>query len=353
MNKKVAIITTHHFPNYGNKLQNFALQTILQNIGCQVETINDARSYPDMTSYVANWKALLHYISGFRERPSHKKILKFIKWSRKYIIYSSTRIKKNGDEKGLEKKYDYFVVGADQIWNPEVPIFSNSFGFAAFARKEQKIAYAPSLGVSEMPKERKEEYRDYLKDWKTLSCREQEGAEIIESLTGKKVPVMPDPTILMTREEWKNIAAKPLMQESYAVLYTLRHLKDYDFNRIKSEVESKGWKLYVLDAYNGNDNLGPDEFLSLFYHSEAVYTDSFHGSVFAILFHRPLAVLHLEDGTKDKISRIRTLFTNCGIQHDNFPHTINKYFELNWDEIDANISQKRNEGIDYLKRNLQ
>lgn len=350
---KVAIITTHHFPNYGNKLQNYALQTVLQNMGCEVETINDARSYPDMTSYLANWKALLHIVTGFRKRPSHTKILKFIKWSREHIVYSPKKIKHAGDEKGFENKYDYFIVGADQIWNPEFPIFSNSLGFATFARKEQKIAYAPSLGISEMIKEREDEYRDYLKDWKALSCREYEGAKIIERLSGEKVAVLPDPTMLLTSDEWSNLASKPLNSKPYAILYCIRNIDEKIRLLIEENVQKKGWRLFFMDAYHVNDGYNPEEFLSLLKNAQAVYTDSFHGCVFSLLFHRPLAVLHIADNQMDKISRIRTLFENCGIPNANYSKIINEYFELNWDSIDRNIASKREEGIEYLKKNIQ
>lgn len=353
MKKKVAIITTHHYPNYGNKLQNYALQTILQHLGYKVETINDVRSWPNMNSWIENWKILLHYITGFRLKLYHIKMAKFIFWSKRYIRYSSIVVRKDDDANKLVNKYDYFVVGADQIWNPEWPIFSNPFGFATFAKKEQKVAYAPSLGVSEMPPDRVDEYKSWLRDWKALSCREIDGAKIIEELTGIKVPVLVDPTLMLTRNEWTQIASKPVVKNKYAVLYYLRNIPDDVMSHIKSNINQKNIDLFVIKAAGQNDKYSPSEFISLFKNAEMIYTDSFHGGIFALQFHRPLVVLHLKEEGKDKISRISTLFSQLKIPHNNFPNTINEYLSLDWKSIDACMMDKRKEGINYLKNNIE
>ena len=95
--KKIGIITTHHYPNYGNKLQNYALQTILQRIGFDVETINDTRSWKNMNSWISNWKVLMHCLTRFRLTSYHIKMFKFIRWSKKNINYSNHVIEKDED----------------------------------------------------------------------------------------------------------------------------------------------------------------------------------------------------------------------------------------------------------------
>lgn len=351
--KKIGIITTHHYPNYGNKLQNYALQTILQRMGFDVETINDSRSWKNMNSWIANWKVLLHCITRFRLSAYHIKMFKFIRWSKKNIKYSNHVIKKDDDADNLAQRYDYFVVGADQIWNPEWPMFSNAFGFAAFAKKEQKVAYAPSFGVSEMIPERVDEYKLWLRDWKALSCREYEGAKILEELSGQQVNVVVDPTLLLSADDWRKVATnKSIIKEEYALLYHLRDIDDSVYDEIKTKANEMGLKLYSIKSRETNDIYGPDEFLSLFKDSNVIFTDSFHGCVFALQFHRPLCVLHLTDNGKDKISRIQTLFEHANIQHNNFPLTLNHFMDLKWNDIDTSIAGKRQEGLKYLNTNL-
>ena len=351
--KKIGIITTHHYPNYGNKLQNYALQTVLQRMGFLVETINDARSWKSANSWLANWKVLLHYIFRYRLNSYHIKQLKFIKWSKKHIIYSSCTINKTEDVNLLCDKYDYFVVGSDQIWNPEWPIFSNSFGFAEFARKEQKIAYAPSLGVSEMIPERVEEYRHWLSNWKALSCREYEGAKIIEELSGEGCTVVVDPTLLLSPKDWElMIATRSKFSKKYALLYHLRNIDDETYKKILLNVKEKGLDLYVVKSHEQNDIFGPGEFLKLIKDAEIVYTDSFHGSVFAMQFHKSLCILNLQDSGKNKMSRLKTLFEHVCIEHNTFPSVLNYFTDINWKIIDENLEIKRKESMTYLMENL-
>ena len=90
---KIAIITTHSEPNYGNKLQNYALQTVLLRMGYDVETINDARSWPDLTSWWVNKKIFMHCIIPLRRQTWHIKHAKFFLWSMARSIISSCRRK--------------------------------------------------------------------------------------------------------------------------------------------------------------------------------------------------------------------------------------------------------------------
>lgn len=321
----VGIITTHHYPNYGNKLQNYALQTTLIRLGYNVETISDARFYPDMRSLWANRKALLHYIIRFRTKPVHIKITKFIFWSKRYIKYAPITVHNDDDIEKIKNRYDFFVVGSDQIWNPEWPNFSNSFGFASFARKDQKIAYAPSLGIDKMIPGRAEEYKSYLAEWKALSCREYEGAEIIRNLTNIPVEVVVDPTILLSAEDWDKIAKKPKQKKPYALFYVIGEISDYYRTYALEIANKKG--LTLMDtggAPEREKGLSPGEFVGLIKNSKLVITDSFHGSVFSLIYHIPLVVLkRTVQGKKNQLSRIRTLFSHANIVPRDFLMTVN------------------------------
>lgn len=351
--KKIGIVTTHHEPNYGNKLQNYALQTILCGMGFDVEVINDARSWPDLTSWWAQKKYLFHAIIPFRRQPWHIKYAKFFWWSKKYIHYSKINIKKDKDIIGLANKYDYFVVGSDQIWNPEVPIFSNDFGFATFARKEQKIAYAPSLAISIMPKEREEDYKRYLQNWKALSCREDDGASILGRFTTMPIPVVVDPTLLLTAEQWSKLASNHKIPYKYLVLYTIGELKE-EYQSYVNRI-AKERNLCIINLNEGKyKGSGPSEFLRIMQDASLMVTDSFHGSVFALQFHVPLVVYkRIEQGRHDQLSRIRTLFRHAGIEPREFAQTINEYFDINWIKVDQCLQKSRNDSLKYLTTNLQ
>lgn len=350
---KIAIITSHHYPNYGNKLQNFALQTILCRMGFDVDTISDVRSWPDMWSWVSNWKVLIHLLSGYKKTTFHKKMLKFIKFTKAWITKSPYVIRNNRDANILCKKYDYFVVGSDQIWNPEWPIFSNSFGFAEFARKEQKIAYAPSLGVSEMIPERVEEYKHWLCNWKALSCRENEGAKILEELSLQKVATVLDPTLLLSKEEWDNYIGDRLIHRKYVLFYSIWKLDAHSYKTLEERTKKLGCKLVDISnkgAYDGHFN--PFDFVNLVKYAEEVYTDSFHGACFSLLYHRPMIIIRATNTGMDKMSRLVTLFTHAGIENKLFSNILNEVKYVDWDGVDQNIAVQRAYSKKYLQTNL-
>ena len=349
MRKKIAIITTHHVPNYGNKLQNYALQTLLKRLGHDVEVINDVRLWPDMNSWWAQRKNILHCIIPYRQLPYHIKYTKFFLWSRNHICYSKTKVHSVENLSYLADKYDLFVVGADQIWNPEWKMFSNELGFATFARKEQKIAYAPSLGVSKIPKERITEYIQWLKDWKALSCREDEGAALLKELTGKEVPVVLDPTLLFTRHEWDEIVPKRLVEEKYLLVYSVLPMRN-EFRKYIEEFAQKS-NLRVISLSEGKYSAcGPTEFISLIKHASHLITDSFHGSVFAIHYHVHLTIINpaVLTGDTDKTSSLKTLFREIGKSNADFSHLFNEFIDFNWEKVDLLLSKEREKSMDYL-----
>lgn len=249
--------------------------------------------------------------------------------------------------------YDYFVVGSDQIWNPEWRIFSNEFGFATFARKEQKVAYAPSFGVSQMLPDRVEKYKQWLQNWKALSCREYEGAAIIKDLTGLSVPVVVDPTLLLTSKEWDKVASKRLIKEPYVVVYTIGGMKEQYRAYIQKIAQDK--HLQIINLSEGKYvALGPDEFISAIKYASLIITDSFHGTAFAIQYHISITIINrtLVTGELDKLSRIRTLFQNICIEERDFCQLFNECHDINWDVADSRIGRYRKQSLEYLQNSL-
>lgn len=353
MKKKIGIITSHHYPNFGNKLQNYALQKVLSEMGFDVETISDARSWPDMWSWISNWKTLIHILLRYKKTSFHKKMVKFILFSKSNIYKSPYVIRKDSDVDILSPKYDFFIVGSDQIWNPEWDIFSNSFSFAFFAKKEQKIAYAPSLGVSKMIPERVEEYKLWLRDWKALSCREFEGARILEELSNQKVTTVLDPTLLLSRDDWNSYVGERLIKEKYVLYYSIWKLDSNSFKCLKNKTKKIGCKLIDISnkgAYDGE--FGPFDFINLIKNAEEVYTDSFHGACFSMIFHRPMIIIHANNTGLDKISRLTTLFLHAGLDNISFPNTLNEFQNINWNLVDENLALQREYSKQYLITNL-
>lgn len=131
-----------------------------------------------------------------------KRNLGFIYFNKKIKIYKK-ELRKNKLKK-IEKNFDFFIAGSDQIWNPN--FFTNmSINMLSFAKSNKKIAIAPSIGVVKLTDNQKNIFKKYLNDFKLLSCREEQGSKIIKETTGRECPTLIDPTLMLSKEEWSLI----------------------------------------------------------------------------------------------------------------------------------------------------
>ena len=331
---KIAIITINDNRNYGNRLQNYALQTILQNYADKVDTIWWRKKFhivnriKFIVKYILNWKNLrIHHKEDCIREYNIKN------FSDKYInIKYHCKIKKN-----LNSEYNYFIVGSDQVWNFNFwagwDTLKNSENavFLKFASKDKRIAYAASIGVTSIPKNKKRLFGDNLREMKAISMREKAGAELVKNLTGKEVPVVVDPTILLPKEEWQKIKMSPEWYngEKYILTYFLGNPSPI----IKNIAKKNNWKIYNLMDKN-NFNLYTsrvEEFVYLIEHAQLVATDSFHASVFSILMNTPFLVVNRQQkGVVDMTSRIDTLMELFGYQDR---YIINGECDLSDEEI--------------------
>ena len=339
---KVAIVTLVS-KNYGNRLQNFALQETLVKLGHHVYTIP---AYPyhffrHSIKYVS--KIIINYFLNRYPDIVWDEFDQQIKWSS--TIVSS---------KNIADKFDYFVAGSDQIWNPIFSITSDR-ELLTFAPPEKRIAYSASIGLNTFPDEYAEHYAEEWKKFKSISVRESQASEIIYNLTHILSPVVLDPTLLLDKNDWVRRLKPDSQFKKYFVKYFLgrqtNSVEQFIENRVKQENAN------CIDITNSDGSLkpgiGPYEFLSLLYHSEGVFTDSFHGTVFSIIFEKPFLVFRrpTEKGYGDMNSRIDSLMNMLNIQsHFVESETIIHDFDMNFDITTVNsiLNTKRDESINYL-----
>lgn len=192
--------------------------------------------------------------------------------------------------KGTNGKYDIYISGSDQIWSPMLlnPVFYLSF----VEDKYKKIAYAPSFGVSSIPEIKKNKIAEMLNKYDRISVREEQGTKIVNQLTGRIVRSVLDPTMLLTEDKWEKVAIKP-KDEKYVVCYFLTFNKEY-YEKAKEFADRKNLKLilisttketYTLDCDIRID-VGPSEWLGYIKYADYVFTDSFHGCVFSMMFEK-------------------------------------------------------------------
>ncbi len=351
--KKVLIITLYGNTNFGNKLQNYALQEKIKSLGFDVSTL--IVKY-NSSSILRNIKRIIGMnIYKFKlSKLDKEKEKKFLKFNKDYLRYKNDLSITNK----IKSNYDYYVYGSDQIWNPYY--LDNSELFLGYlSSKEKNVCYAASIGLSNFPLGFKEQYKKGLNNFKDISIREEVGKKIVDDLIGNnKSKVVIDPTMLLTKEDWEKIIKKPnnLKSEKYILNCFLGELS-LERKKIIEDFALKN-KCDVIDIFDKNNllyDIGPSEFLYLEKNAYLICTDSFHSCVFSILFDKPFVVFERESNTlKNMYSRIDNLLDKfelknrkCNgkeITNDNLNHDYNKAYMI--------LEEERKKSDVFLKKAL-
>jgi len=358
--KRIGIITITRGENYGNKLQNYAVQEVLKKLGFETHTILNStkKGFNSPISFFVKLKKLnpLYVLKVFKVRLKNKlfvknssdNILKSFFWEKKfrneirniqdervnafsiffknYISQSNFTISITDLKLKELNKYDYFVCGSDQIWNPNYPQ-NSMIDFLQFATKSKRVAYAPSFGVNSIPNSKKKIYKKWLSEIPNLSVREDQGAEIIKELTGREVGVLVDPTLMLNKQEWLEIEEKPDLD--IGKKYILTYFLGNQIKRYKSFIQ-KVAKEYSCNIINLNDihemesyKVDPSEFLFLINNAFLVCTDSFHGMVFSIIFNKEFIAFDRVEEGHSMSSRIETLLNKFDLMNRHFKNIKN------------------------------
>lgn len=360
---KIGIVTITELSNFGNRLQNYALQTILESMGNTVETIPNYIIYRDMRKPV--WKGK-QFIKGclkialrkdYRTLAELKKMKPFDDFDAVYI-HKAANYESTIDfiTPNMNENYDRFVAGSDQIWNPYFT-FNFDFEFLKFADKEKRIAYAASFGVEQIPDTKKTYFQTALKEMHAISVREHAGKRIVSRLIGREVPVVLDPTLLLTKEDWMKIEKKPTWKDNqpFLLFYFLGNVEEK--KRMMRQIEAKHpeyTECSVIDIHNPADLkrfcIGPCEFIWLIHHAKLMVTDSFHGSVFSILMETPFISAKRKDNNVSMNSRIESLFCLLELSHTEdivVDHIIRRQ------ELNKKLERCREESKNYLRNALR
>lgn len=362
---KIGIITLNDFGNYGNRLQAYALPYYLNKLfedkKVVVENIFFTKSNYFLNNRIINPKFIRKYIfnrHGFRDQVNKNqpffdivKQYNFKNFTDKYI---PTNYSYNFSD-DIAKEYQCFVIGSDQIWNPYLKYEGDIFIYK-FMNSIKRISYAASFGVNEIPDDKKQAFINMLNHTDNISVRENSGAEIIKTLVNKDVPVLIDPTLLLTKAEWLNIAEKPLWYKDEKILFVY-YINDMP-KKVKKEIKELA-EVYDLKVINIMDRsnfdyytISPQQFIYLINKASLVYTDSFHGTVFSILMQVPFVTCPRENASMDMNSRIETLLElfkmkNRYAKPEN-GYRIEKPFDIDFTQVDDIITKEQQKSYQFL-----
>lgn len=346
---KIGIVTLIGKINYGNRLQNYAVQKILNHE--KVITIDNDINY--LSLILRKLKMLKIYIDPKRERIRYKNFSLFDK----NINFSKKLYSVKSNLKNLNK-YDYLIVGSDQVWNPEFGRLSD-LDLLKSVDSNKRIAFSASFGIDDIPDEMKEKVGNELRKFRAISVREDRGKEIVEELTGRTdVEVLVDPTMLLSAYEWDKVSKKPRMLKSkkYILNYFLGDLSDEKKQEIERVAKENNCEIInLLDRTSPFYECGPSEFLYLEKHAFLICTDSFHSCVFAILYNRPFIIFDREQKNMVNMnSRIDTLINKFKLENRRFSKKITKD-NLNCDYKEAYkiLEKERQKAKSFLMKNLK
>lgn len=294
---RIGILTFHAAHNYGAVLQCFALQEYLRSRGADVEII-DYRNKKMLDIYkplcfklcrrknvLFTLEKLFNMLIGYREkRKRYENFEKFINHFINFVPVSTINV----------KPYDVIIVGSDQVWNVKLTFGYDRYYWGLFQRPSQTklVSYAASMiDVNEL--ENEQYAMDLLKSFDRISVREPNIMAYLKKKNPKlSVQTVVDPTMLLDKEKWNEIAVKPPFNEEYILLYQVNPSPEAE--KLAQKVSAKtGIKVVNLSSEFSRKNTrlcrcsGPAEFVGLFKYASFVVAASFHGTVFSLLFNKP------------------------------------------------------------------
>ena len=259
-------------------------------------------------------------------------------------------------DKSRWEEYNFVLTGSDQVWhNWSHTSTESEYYYLEFIPREKRVCYAPSFGISQIPEADYEYHKKGLEGFNKLSCREQEGVNLIKQIINKDAQFVLDPTLLLNASQWRELEKKPDIDlpEKYLLTYFLGNITP----EYEQAIRQTARNLPIVKLYN---RLHPDlpgyipevnEFLYLFNHADFICTDSFHGTVFSINFGKNFIVFRRsQTGAEDTFGRIESILASTNLtNHIYTPESNARPAEINYQEVNEKLNILRESSLKYLR----
>ncbi|MGO5444565.1 polysaccharide pyruvyl transferase family protein [Faecalimonas sp. LCP19S3_D12] len=365
---KISLITIYQ-DNYGSTLQCLATQELFEKLGAGVEIVD---YWPERYSI----KGRIIRLKGKNKKFKNPLILNIARLiilpsylKRRYVFNKFTKnqlnltSRKYGSYKELEEsppKADVYCTGSDQTWNSLWNEGVDKTFFLCYAPENKpRVSYASSIGNSSISKEEAQEIVPYLKKYNYISVREDKGVELLTDLGISNVIQCLDPTLLLDTNYWINLIADKYKGKRYVVTYNLH--RDPNIDKFAQSVADKyNLKIYNI-AYNWHDIIRKgylkwcprvEDFLDLIKNATFVVADSFHATVFSLLFHTEFVSILPEEAS----SRIVSLLHAMGLDERaciGSPDISLLDNAINFEKTDKKLQELRNDSDNYLVRIIE
>ncbi len=377
--KKLGICVCYQHRNYGSQLQSYATTAELKRRGIDFEIIRYQKKITPslLFKFIPNLLDPVFINDRIIENYQKKLVLKLhpaLKQNndirnKAFDSFSKTRFQNLSpvyygyqELREQARKYTAVMVGSDQLWSPS-GINSDFYNLMFAPDGAVKISYAASFGVSQIKPKYKKKYKTFLNRLQYISVRENSGKQIVESLSSNKAEVTVDPVLLLDAQQWlEEIPDNRLYNEPYIFAYFLGKTPEYR-EAVNKFAKKKGLKIVSephMDTYNKADknfgdynpyNVGPAEFVNLIRHAEYIFTDSFHGSVFSMLYKKKFMIFnrYSQDSATSKNSRIDSFCTNYMLEDRRYSNDIFAVDrKIDYDCVLEKVNEHRQKSLKFL-----
>lgn len=353
---KIGILTYHRTLNYGACLQAVATRVVLENMGHEVYYVDYWPEYHKATYAPFRWsKFWWHGLRG-----KWKYVFKYIKYH-KFQEKRIANFKVFQDEfispfcKPLTEEYDIIIYGSDQIWRRQTmlkdynPIY---FGENNLHTKKH-IAFSASMGILPKTEEQILRIRKLLSHMDRIAVREEDLMQLLKKIGYTEVTLTIDPTLLLNKDAWDNLfQPETYIGPNYVLVYTLGRKKIFDFTKIEEFARRLGLMVKYLESDGTHDDtdthicqVAPKGFIELIQNATYVFTSSFHGLAFSIIYEKNFYVSYASNS-----NRAATLLSFVGLKERMIaPEADIPYMtSIDYNDVNKKLNKLRQASNDYL-----
>lgn len=386
--KKIGLAINYDYPDYGGMLQSYALYLKLNSLGYDAKPFDIDNLKKDINR--KKWRYFLRHIFDGTIVAEKSRVL-FKKIKRKFDPKLNKNLNKRYDaldafSKGsfntidgihswndlssCSRNCDCVIVGSDQLWLPS-NIEADYYTLSFVPEKVTKIAYATSFGVSKIQKDQASKVSSFLSRFEHLSAREYSGQEIIKQYANIEAELVCDPTMLLSRNEWDCVCSNGrVIEDEYIFCYFMgdNPWQREFVSKLKKRTGLKIVSLLHLDQIIKTDekycdyapfNVSPSDFINLVKNAKYVCTDSFHGSVFSLIYNKTFYTFmrFSEKATLSTNNRIVTLLDKVGLSNAlveknyDFEEQFNK--TINFEDVNLKMKAFRESSLSYLLNSIE
>ena len=340
----IGILTFHNIPNIGAVLQAYSLCSALRDLGAECEIID--YTCDNIRKRELDFRSTGNYIRDIFYRlfvwpKTKKKIEACQQFMKKHKAYSNIKYTHNSLDK-TNDSYDAFISGSDMIWNLDVTSHDWSY-FLAFVREDKpRYAYGSSIGAKwdsiDIPK-----VRLLLNQYTSIGVRENDTCAYLNTI-GLKAKLVCDPTLLICKDQWAKMAARP-KESCYVLVY---FPSDININAAKKYASAHNLSVIVMNwarTIPGVINVSPtspEQWIGYIMYSDAVFTGSYHGLLFSIYFEKPV-------WTDNYSNRVQSLLDRLQIASNRLDDDIALNTVIDYTRVTLLVNEFRGESIEYLK----